>query len=234
VLESNTQTGPSFLGSLHASGRVTTDRLQIHTLVATHVSADVDLDGGKLEISDLNADFLGGKHHGQWQADFSDKPVCDGSGSLTGISLARFANTMKGQWVAGTASASYDLRGTCTTDFWPSAEGALRFEVKDSTLPHFSLGEDGGALKVTLLAGQARLHAGTFEMKEAKLDSPAGKFLLSGTASLKQELDLKLAKAANGTPAAAYTISGTLAEPRVVQTSSSPETQAQLKPVAAK
>lgn len=234
VLESNTQTGPSFLGSLRASGRVTTDRLQIHTLAATHVSADVDLDGGKLEISDLNADFLGGKHHGQWQADFTDKPVCDGSGSLSGISLARFANAMKNQWVAGTASASYELRGTCTTDFWPSAEGALRFEVKDSTLPHISLGEDGGALKVTLLAGQARLHAGTFEMKEAKLDSPAGKFVLSGTASLKQELDLKLGKAANGTPAAAYTINGTLAEPHVVQTSSSPETQAQLKPVAAK
>ncbi len=234
VLESNTQSGPSFLGSLRASGHVTTERLQMQTLVATHVSADVDLDGGKLEISDLNADFLGGKHHGEWRADFSGKPVCDGSGSLTGISLARFANTMKDQWVEGTASGSYELRGTCTLDFWPSAEGALRFEVKDSTLSHISLGEDVGALKVTRLSGQARLHAGTFEMKEAMLESPAGKFLLSGTASLKRELDLKLAKPSNGTPAAAYTISGTLAEPRVVQTSLNPETQAQLKPVAAK
>jgi hypothetical protein len=233
VLESDAKTGSSFLGSLRASGQVTTDRLVVQNLVATHVSADVDLDAGKLEISDLKADLLGGKHRGEWKADFNDKQACDGRGSLTGISLARFANTMKDPWAEGTASASYDLKGICAAEFWPSAEGALRFEVRDSTLPHISLGENTGALRVTRLTGQARLRAGRLEMKDAQMDSPAGKFLLSGTASVKQELDLKLAKAANGTPATAYTISGTLAEPRVVQTSS-PETRAQLKPVAAK
>ncbi len=130
VLESDAKTGSSFLGSLRASGQVTTDRLVVQNLVATHVSADVDLDAGKLEISDLKADFLGGKHRGEWRADFNDKQACDGRGSLTGISLARFANTMKDPWAEGTASASYDLKGICAAEFWPSAEGALRFEVK--------------------------------------------------------------------------------------------------------
>jgi autotransporter translocation and assembly factor TamB len=232
VLESNVQTGPSFLGSLRASGRLTTERLQVQSLAATHVSAKVDLDGGKVEISELNGDFLGGKHRGEWQADFTVKPtVCKGSGSVTGISMARLADTMKDDWIAGTASGNYDVKGTCPAEFWSSAEGTLQFDVKDGTLPHISLGEDSGVLKVTRLAGQARLHAGELEIKDAKLDSGSGKFLLSGTASLKRELDLKLAKPANGTAGAGYTISGTLAEPRVVQ---SPETQARLKTEPAK
>ena len=40
-------------------------------LEATGVSAKVSLDSGKLQISDLTADFLGGQHRGEWQADFS-------------------------------------------------------------------------------------------------------------------------------------------------------------------
>ncbi len=234
LLESNAQAAPSFLGSLRAMGRVTTDRLQMKNLASTHVSADVDVDAGKIEISELDAEFLGGKHHGDWQVDFSANPaVCDGSGSLTGISLARLADSMKNAWIAGTADATYDLKGKCPAEFWPSAEGTLRFDLKDSTLAHISLGEDAAPLKVSHLVGQARLHTGRLELKDAKLDSPRGTFLLTGTASLKQELDLKLAKAANGSPAAVYAISGTLAAPRVVQTLS-PETQARLKPVAAK
>ena len=232
VLESSPQQGPSVLESLRASGSVTTDRLQVGNLEATHVSANVGLDGGKVSISELSADFLGGKHHGQWQADFSGKPaLCNGSGRLTGISLARLADTMEDKWIAGTGNANYELKGTCPVGFWASAEGTLRFEVRDSTLTHISLGEDAGQLKVTRLAGQAQLHAGKIEIKDAKLDSAEGKFLLSGTATLKRELDLKLAKPANGTTAKSYTISGTLAEPRVVP---SAETQARLKPVAAK
>ena len=232
VLESNVQTGPSFLGSLRASGRLTTDRLQMQSMAVTHVSANVDLDGGKVEISELNGDFLGGTHRGEWQADFTVKPgVCKGSGSVSGISMARLADTMKDDWIAGTASGSYDIKGTCPAEFWPSAEGILQFDVKDGTLPHISLGEDSGVLKVTRLAGQGRLHAGELEIKDAKLDSASGKFLLSGTASLQRELDLKLAKSANGTTGGGYTISGTLAEPRVVQ---SPETQARLKTEPAK
>ncbi len=228
VLESSAQPGPSVLGSVRASGSVITDRLQVGNLVATHVSANVDLDNGKVDISELSADFLDGKHRGEWQADFSAKPtVCSGSGSLSGISLARLADTMDDKWIAGSGNANYELKGTCPAEFWPSAEGTLRFEVRDSTLTHISLGEDSGSLKVARLSGQAQLHAGTLEIKDAKLDSPGGKFLLSGTATLKRELDLTLAKPVNGKPAKSYTISGTLAEPRVVP---SPETQARLKP----
>jgi hypothetical protein len=99
----------------------------------------------------------------------------------------------------------------------------------DGTLPHISLGEDAGGLKVTRLAGQARLSAGKIEMKDAKLDSAGQNFQVNGTASLKGELDVKLARTPNGAVARGYTISGTLAEPRVIRLAG-PETQARLKP----
>ena len=69
-------------------------------------------------------------------------------------------------------------------------------------------------------------------MTDARLNSSDGKFQLNGTASLKGELDLKLARtpnAATGTGTAGYTVTGTLAEPRVIRLIS-PETQAKLKP----
>jgi hypothetical protein len=230
VLESSAQAGPSFLASVRASGQVSTDRLQVQSLAATRVSAKVSLDGGKLQISELNADFLGGKHRGEWQADFSVKPSsCKGSGSLSGVSLGRLADAMTDEGIAGSANASYEVQGSCTAEFWQSAEGALRFDTRDGTLPHVALADDAEPLKFSRFAGQARLHAGKIETKDAKLDSADGKFLLSGTASVKGELDLRLARTSNGAAGPGYTISGTLAEPRVIRLAG-PETQARLKP----
>jgi autotransporter translocation and assembly factor TamB len=76
--------------------------------------------------------------------------------------------------------------------------------------------------------GKARLQAGRLETKDARLDSADARFQVSGTMSLKRELDLKLVRAANGVPGAGYAITGTLTEPLVVR-SAGPETQAQLK-----
>ena len=230
VLESSAQAGPSFLASVRASGQVSTDRLQVQSLAAARVSAKVSLDSGKLQISELHADFLGGKHLGEWQADFSVRPsICKGSGSLAGVSLGRLADVMKDEGIAGSANASYEVKGSCTAEFWQSAEGALQFDTRDGTLPHVALAEDAEPFKFSHFAGQARLHAGKIEMKDAKLDSADGKFQLSGTASLKGELDLRLARTPSGVAGPGYTISGTLAEPRVIRVSS-PETQARLKP----
>ena len=72
-------------GNLRASGKVNAGRLLIRNLVATRVAAAVELEHGKLKISDLRAEFMGGKHRGEWQADFTLRPpVYIGSGTLTG------------------------------------------------------------------------------------------------------------------------------------------------------
>jgi hypothetical protein len=228
VLESGGQAGPSFLASVRASGQLTADRLQMQSLAATRVSAKVSLEGGKLQISQLTADFLGGKHRGQWQADFGVKPaVCSGSGNFAGVSLAKLAGAVKGAGIAGSAGASYEVKGPCPGEFWKSAEGTVQFVMKDGTLPHFALGEEAEPFDVARFAGQARLLGGAIEMKDARLDSTSGMFQVNGTASLKGELDLKLARV-GGSTAPGYTIGGTPAEPHVVRVGA--ETQARLKP----
>jgi hypothetical protein len=219
---------------VRASGQLATERFQVQGLEATGVSAKVSLDNGKLQISDLTADFLGGQHRGEWQADFSLQPaVCKGSGNMTGTSLAGLADAMKDGWIAGTADASYEVKGPCPAEFWSAAEGTLQFDIKDGALPHVSLAEDGEPMKVTRMVGVARLREGQIEMRDARLDSPDGTFQLSGTASLNGELDLKLARVPNNAALADYTITGTRAEPQVNRSSSS-ETQARLKADPAK
>jgi len=68
-------------------------------------------------------------------------------------------------------------------------------------------------------------------VREAKLDSASGRFQVSGTASWKRDLDLKLARLPLGT-AQGYAITGTVAEPRVAPLPGAE--QARLKPEAAK
>jgi len=90
-------------------------------------------------------------------------------------------------------------------------------------LPHIALASDEGPLRVTRWQGHARLRAGKIEIEQGKLVSPSGAYEMTGTASLGRALDLKLTRAGAG-----YSITGTLAEPRVEM--STAETQAQLKP----
>lgn len=229
---SNDQTAPTFFTSLHAEGTVTASRLLLPGLTANHVSADVSLDAGKLQLSDLQGQLLGGKHRGEWQADFSVKPaVYTGSGAVTGIALRQLASAMHDEWISGTASGNYQMTasGAASSGFWNSAEGIVQFDVRDGILSHLLLVNDGDPLKVNRLQGRAHLQDGKIEIKEARLDSPAGKFQVSGTASLARELNLKFTTKPDATGGAkTYAVGGTVAEPRVTQVSS-PETQAQLK-----
>lgn len=233
VLESNAPPGPSVLASLHASGRVTADQLSIRGVTAKRVSANATLADGKLQLSELDADFLGGKHRGNWVADFSVKPaVCKGSGKFFGVSLVGFANAMNDAWISGTGNANYSVSGKCPAEFWPSAEGTLNFDMEDGAFPHISLGDNADPLHVTSLSGRADLRAGKVEIKDAKLDSPDGEYEISGSASLKRDVDLKLTRVANGATTAGYAVTGTVAEPQVAPLTRSE--QARLKPLPAK
>jgi hypothetical protein len=229
VLESSPRTGSPFLANVRASGQITTERLQVQRLMATKVSAKVTLDGGKVQASELSADFLGGKHRGQWSADFSGKAaVCEVKGSLNGVSLTGFTDAMKDKWIAGVASGTYAAKGPCSPEFWTSSEGTLQFDMRDGSLPHVILSPDAEALTVNGFTGQVRLHDAEIEMKDALLKSPEGNFLLSGTASLKGELDFRVARTPGSSLVPGYLITGTVGEPQVNALVG--ETQAQLKP----
>ncbi len=236
MLTSAEPTAPSFLESLRASGKVNAGRLLIHNLVANRVSASLDLDRGKLKISELRADLLGGKHRGDWQADFAaDSPVYTGTGTLTGISLQQVADAMHDPWISGTAGGTYRFTasGADSAAFWQSAEGGLQFDLRDGVLSHLSLASDEGPLRIARWQGHARLLGGKIEIEKEKMVSPTGVYEISGTASLGQVLDFKLTRGTEVRAAharsIAYSITGTVAQPRVALTPA-PETQARLKP----
>ena len=72
-LSSSAQPKP-YLASLHAVGKLTANRVVIHNLAANHVSADFELEQGRLQLSNLRGDVLGGHHTGEWQVDFTVNP----------------------------------------------------------------------------------------------------------------------------------------------------------------
>ncbi len=229
VLTMGGEARPAWWTTLRASGRVTAARFQIHGIEAAHVSANLSVEDGKLRIAGLTADVLQGKYHGDWNVNFLKTPVvCAGAGDLADISLRAVADLMNDGWVAGTANASYELKGSCPADFWSSAEGKLHVDVTDALFPHVMIGDGSGALQASHIKGQARLHDGQIEITDTHLISPDGTYDLSGTASLKREVDLKLTRIPNVPPQTGYSIGGTLEAPRVAPLSRTE--QAQLKP----
>lgn len=225
----------SFLDSLRASGKVSAGRLRIHNVVAEQASAEVEVDHGKLKISGLQADLLGGKQRGEWLADFTGPtPVYSGEGTLAGISLEQIASAMHDPWIAGTAAGSYQLKasGAEDTTFWQSADGAVRFDVRDGILPHVLLTSDAGALQFARWQGGARLHHGQIEIEKSELVSDSGNCEVSGTASFERALDFKLIAGSDmktaGAGSLVYSITGTVAEPRVAVSATAE--QARLKP----
>lgn len=220
--------GPPFLAMLRASGKVAASRVRIDKLVATRVSATAVLDNGTLRLSDLKGDVLGGKHAGEWTAEFTAKPPkYAGSGTLEGVGLAQLADAMQDRWVTGVASAKYEAiaAGVSRSDLLASLSATVRVDVRDGSLPHITLTERPEHVRMRHFAAQLRLRDGKFEIAEGKLETTSGIYQVSGTASLGRALDVRLSR--GGTHG--FNITGTLTQPRVVQ-ATFPETQAALKP----
>jgi hypothetical protein len=231
VLSSAGPAAPSFMQNLRASGKVSVGRLQIRNVSAERVTAALDVDRGKLKISDLRAELMGGKHLGEWQADFTvSPPVYTGSGTFTTVSLQQAADAMHDSWVSGTAGGSYKLSGAGSNsgEFWQSAEGELQFDLRDGVLPHVTLKNDEGPLRVAHWQGRARLHGGKIDLDKRKLISSAGAYEISGSASLGRALDFTLSSGdGKSAGVAIYSVTGTVGEPRVELLT--PEEQARLK-----
>jgi len=221
-------TGVPYFLSLHAVGKIATGRLVVGKLVGNRVSANIELHEGKLRISDLRGDVLGGKHVGAWQADFTAKPPeYSGSGRVERIALDQLAQSMNDGWITGLATVSYRMSasGRNAGELLASASSTIQVEAWDAALRHVSLSEGSGPLQMRRLTAHLSLRDGNFEIQEGKLEATAGSYQLSGTATLSRILNLKLMR--DGTPG--FNITGTLTEPHVALVST-PETRAALKP----
>ena len=217
-----------YLLTVHAAGKVTANRVVVRRLVGNRVSANVELDKGKLRLSDLRGEVLGGRHIGEWEADFNAKPPeYTGSGTLDRIALDQLGANMSDDWITGSATATYTVRttGLDATELFASASGTLKVNAQNGLLRHVALGEGTGPLQLRRLAVRLSLHDGEFEIQQGKLETPTDAYQVSGTASLTRILNLKLTR--QGAPS--YNITGTLMEPQV-SPNVSPETRAALKP----
>jgi hypothetical protein len=220
--------GVPYLLTLHAVGKVTAGRVVVRKLVGDRVSANLELDKGKLRLSNLRGDVLGGKHVGEWEADFTAKPPeYTGSGTLDRIALNQLAVSMNDDWITGSATATYRMKisGLDATELFASAIGTLKVDARDGLLRHVALSEGNGPLQMRRMAAHLSLHDAKFEIQEGKLETPTDIYEVSGTASLSRILNLKLTH--EGSPG--FNITGTLTEPHVSPILS-PETRAALKP----
>jgi hypothetical protein len=221
-------TGVPYLLTIHAIGKVAANRVVLHKLAGKRFSANVELNKGKLQLSDLRGDVVGGKHIGEWEADFTAKPpVYGGRGTLERIALQQLSEIMDDNWITGSATATYRVKasGLDAAELFASATGTLKVDARDGLLRHVALGEGIGPLQMHRLAAHVWLRDGRFEIQQGVLETPAGSYEVSGTASLTRVLDLKLTH--EGVPG--FNITGTLTQPRVSPILA-PATQAALKP----
>lgn len=218
----------SYLATLYAEGKLSTRHLLFHHLTADRVSAEVELQRGKLRLSNLRGEVLGGKHAGEWKADFTKRPpLYSGSGTLNGIMLEQLGENMHDGWIAGTATATYaaTASGWTAEDLFSSGSGSVQAQVFDGLLPHLRLAGESDPIHINHFAGRLFFQDGQFQLEQAKLQTSASTYQVSGTASLDRVLDLRIMRDATS----GFRVTGTLEQPHVVVTTT-PATEAALKP----
>lgn len=218
---------PYFIG-LRATGHLSAGRVKVRRLVAAQVSADVDLNKGKVQLSNLRGAVFGGSHNGQWTADFTVwPPEYSGSGTLQHFALSQFAAAMQDDWISGTATATYHAAasGLDAAELYSSATAILQVEASNGFMPHIELRNFSSPLQLHHFEGSLILRHAELGFENAKLETPDGIYQLTGTASLNRVLKLKLVR--SGTRG--FNITGTLRQP-IVSITAIPETQAALKP----
>jgi hypothetical protein len=211
-----------------ATGKIAVDELELGKSDCTQLTADLDLHRGKLTLTNLKAQTLGGNAAGDLKADFSARPPAySGSGSFDGVSLAAVAGLMHNPWIEGSGAAKYefDASGWGLQDLLSSANLTGDFVVRDASFPHVALTSQSGVLHASNFSGKILLHGGQFSFSDAKLESPGGVYKVSGTVSLTGGMNLKM----TGESTPGFSLSGTLLKTRV---SAIPITaaQASLKP----
>jgi hypothetical protein len=204
---------PYFLQA-SATGKISVDKLVLGRSDCTQLTADVELHNGKLELSNLRGQTLGGKASGEWQADFSTRPPAySGTGSFDSVDLAAIAALMHNPWIDGTGAAKYEFRasGLGLHDLLNSANLSGDFAIREGNFPHIALTSQSSGLRANSFSGRLLLRDGQFSFPDAKLESATGVYKVSGTVSLTGGLNLKM----TGESVPGFSLSGTLLKTRV-------------------
>ncbi len=217
----------SFFSQVQAAGQISATRVLLNSVTAKRVSAQLKLEAGRVTASAIRAEVFGGVYRGEWHGDFTGLvPAYTSRGQLDGISMAQVATAMQDEWASGVADISYE--GTASG--WDgdalanSAAGSLQFDWRDGALAHLALSGQP-PLRIRHFAGHMELRNGVLEIGASRMDTPAGIYKVSGTASLERKLGLKLL----GDGSQEYVITGPLQKPQVAL-ARAPATEASLKP----
>ena len=226
----NAAQGPSPLLALHARGNLHLGRFDLKKVSATQLATQVEVDRGKITLTALRGDLLGGTHQGNWTIDVPSHGVSAhdasaqnafaqtlryrGSGTLHNISLERVGTLMNDAWIAGTAYGKFDVEGSGDSfhELLARSEGKLQFVMRNGSLSHVEIPGSPVPLPVHRFAGELHLKKGAWELSAGRLESRDGLYQVSGIASPSSALDFVLTRGDEQS----WALTGTLAKPHVV------------------
>lgn len=217
-----------YLLTATASGKIAIDRLVLGGTTCNHFSTDLALHHGKVSLSNVVGDLLGGKATAELAADFSSHPPAySGTATVEGWSFAQISSLMHSAWIDGSGSARLQFKaaGAGMRDLIENADLTADFNIKNGVFPHIILTGTSSPLHATAFSGRLALHGGDFSFEDTKLESENSVYKLSGRASLDGALHLQMLSETS----ASFNLSGSVAKTRVSPIINS-STQASLKP----
>lgn len=201
--------------TFQANGKLSLARLALKKIDCTQVAAQVAIDGGKITLSNVQAQLLDGTHQGRWVIDASTQPPqYHGSGTLQSVSLTELSTAMGDPWVTGTADAKFDLSasGGSFSELLASADGEGKFAMQNGAFAHLELPEPAKPFPVHLFAARIAVKKGVWDLSAGRIESRDGIYQISGTASPGGGLNLILKRADEQS----WNVTGTLLKPRLV------------------
>jgi hypothetical protein len=138
-----------------------------------------------------------------------------GAGTLHAISLDQVSALMNDDWITGTADGNFIFDGSDLANLLTRSTGKLQFVARNGSLPHIEIPGFSGPLAVRRFEGQLNLRDGEWRLFAATLESQDEIYKVTGTVTAESNFDFVLTSNSDKTKDQSWTITGTLAEPRV-------------------
>jgi hypothetical protein len=186
-------------------GTVAVGRLMVKSASVDRFSAFMHLADGKLDLTNVVADAFGGKHLGEFHADYyADEPQYDLAGTITKASLEQLGSSLwPNAWHnspahSGTLDAKYQLHlsGSEAGALFKSAAGTADLVWANGA---FTGHADNGAartLAVNQFVDRVTWKEGALQIPSATLKTASGPFEISGTFARSYDLRVQ----SNGKP----------------------------------
>ncbi|HYG98909.1 MAG TPA: AsmA family protein [Terriglobales bacterium] len=205
---------PSIFSKIQATGRIAADHVLISSMVAHRVVAKAQLSSGVLALNEVNSELWGGRHTGQWRADYSqEKPAYSGTGTVYSAAMQQLGTLMRDNWASGSVNATYKVSaaGFTSNELLDSAKAQVTFEWRNGTLRHVSLNGSKAPLTFRNFSGNVEFASGQLSIApESKMTTSSGIYQVSGTASPSRQMNLTFRNGPH-----AVSVTGTLEQPQV-------------------